>query len=183
MYHFVGADLYLRYVQVFRVALYSGRYGGGKTLLAVATADYFRRKYGYSVYSNIPVSGAVTTLQERQVLILDEAWLEFSEQSTKTLREWFAYTRKRDQIILLTSVLPLAGKFFQLRVQRWFNGMSVGLPFAIYQWFLPSMSARGRRRLDSGLFALFGVRSVWSLYDHTAEPRTLRMWELSNDDQ
>ena len=92
MYHFIGADLYLRYVQVFRVALYVGRYGGGKSLLAVATADHFRRKYNYSIYSNIPVSGAVDYLTEKQVLLLDEAWLEFSEQSSKTLREWFCFT-------------------------------------------------------------------------------------------
>lgn len=171
-YKFLGADLFLRYVTLYRVCVVYGRYGSGKTLLSVAIADTLRASDGYSIYSNIPVAGQVEFMEQKQIRLLDEAWLLFMDNNSKALRAWFAYLRKEDAVVLLPSVLPLAGKFFQLKVFRLFNGLALGLPFFLYRWTLPAVNRRGKSIIDTGIFWLFNPSGVYGLYDHWAMPKT-----------
>lgn len=175
---FVGADLFLEYTRLFRITVIEGRWGGGKTLLAVAIAQYWHKR-GYGIWSNIPVQNAVEERPSSDVvLVLDEAWSEFMALSNSTMQEWFAWLRKKNQIVLLPSVLPLNSRFFQFRVWRVFNGHALGIPLFIYQWSLPARDKRGKLKLDSGYFGLFNPRSVWSMYDHLAQPLTVdRLWK------
>ena len=51
----MGADVFMHATYTFRNVWIGGRYGGGKTLLSVAIADYLANKYKFSTFSNTPV--------------------------------------------------------------------------------------------------------------------------------
>lgn len=181
---FLFAGEFLQYVQLFRIVRFVGRYGGSKTLLSVAIADEFARR-GYDVSGNIHLNpDLLPALQfdraatsKKVVFVLDEAWLVFLESNKSDLKSYFAYTRKRDHIVLLPSVLDLDYKtFWPLWVERWFNGLSFGLPFQIFSYVLRASAlpnVPSKKKWIVGKFAIWRPQQYYAHYNHWEEPKEI----------
>ncbi|HSH04376.1 MAG TPA: hypothetical protein VLL52_17835 [Anaerolineae bacterium] len=177
---FIAADVYLSAVRSFRSVYYDGRYGGGKTLLATATALNLAKNFGYSIYSNIPVHHDnvvdVPTFCEddhcpvprlHAVYLYDEAWGELGAGTkSKQINEYLAYLRKWDIITLLPSVLPLARDAWLVHVERIFCGDALGIPLWVYAW-----KTRGKSVKNSGgRFAIWRPSKYFGTYDTDITP-------------
>jgi hypothetical protein len=137
----------LRYITQFRTVWLAGRYGGGKTALAVElAAQLIEEKFADKVVSNLPlnIGGRETVIKkgeiqdiEDAVLLLDEGWQELEIGSgQKAIKEWLAYLRKQNHYVLLPSVLSLAKEVSRYTIERRFNLLQLGIPYWIYQWRL-----------------------------------------------
>jgi hypothetical protein len=136
-------------VKTFRIVHFSGRYGSGKTALAYRIA-YELLESGFSRYllSNCNdvwrEDPADVVLREGRFLdccvILDEAGL-FMENSRQA-KQFVAFMRKMNVVLLLPSVDPPPGRVRFLQVQRQFNLMALGLPLWLYTARLNTGMAR-----------------------------------------
>lgn len=107
----IGGGNVLPIVGDYRLVWISGRYGGGKTLLAMEIAESFLKR-GYRLLTNIPCAWAddwdSVQLQDdgrlRAVVIMDEAGLVL--KYTEQLEAMCAYSRKMDCIYLFPSFMP-----------------------------------------------------------------------------
>jgi hypothetical protein len=193
---FLGAQVFLQNIHSFRTCQFDGRFGGGKTLIAVAIARYMQQTYGYSIYSNIDITldGVVQSLpvcdckkclrsyrkmrdahaqyvpQNHTCIVYDEAWLSFGQGApSKQMQAYLAYIRKFDLIMLMPSVAPLAKTAAQLYCERTFNAGVFGIPLWIYQW-----GVKGKSVKDSGgKFALWRPSQMFGTYDTFAQPDIL----------
>jgi hypothetical protein len=137
----------LRYITQFRTVWLAGRYGGGKTALAVELATQLvEEKFADKIVSNLPlnVGGRLTVIKKGDiadikdaVLLLDEGWQELEiGSSQKAVKEWLAYLRKQNHYVLLPSVLSLAKEVSRYTIERRYNLLQLGLPYWVYQWRL-----------------------------------------------
>jgi len=173
-------DSVLRYLTLFRTCWISGRYGGGKTALAIwLSLELVKRGYADKIVTNTELtfmqpSDTIRADQCHEVqdcaVILDEAWLLLPQgASNKQSQEWLAYLRKNNQHILLPSVLPLARQVSNFIVERWFNGLAVGLPLWGYSYQLKAAGI-GKQKAEMASFYWYRPSRVFKLYDHTARP-------------
>lgn len=173
------------YASLFRTCWIDGRYGGGKTLLAIALAERLIASGTASgIVSNTPLMlpGAaepaifdefseVTETVENAVIIYDEAWQDLGMgASPGAVRQYMAYLRKQNLILLMPSVLPLSRQVRVLRVWREFNGLPFGLPFWIYRYKIEGTPVAGRKRDKWDVFWLWNPRRLFKYYDHLARP-------------
>lgn len=168
---------FVRMLRMYRFLWIGGRFGGGKTTLALALADRLiaQRSQRY-VASNLPLYvdapfritrdiGEVTKLEDT-VILMDESGMILDQgASPKSLKAWFAYLRKSNQVILLASVLPVARFATQFRCQRVFNGSQMGIPGWLYKWHLGIGDTK-----DSGWFIWWLPSRVFGLYDTDYRP-------------
>jgi len=131
------------YTLLYRSVYFQGRYGSGKTALAVYLAVRLAEKYGYKIISNIEIKhpSVITTPRpsdfEHSVVLLDEAGdvLDAYEFKSELIR-YFKYLRHRDLVILLPSVDEVHKRLRKLIVERVFNLEAVsGIPIWFYQWW------------------------------------------------
>lgn len=167
---------FLRLVRQIRYCWICGRYGGGKTTLALMLADMLV-KGGHVKYvvSNTPLmvdAPMQSTFDERSlteiqdaVIVLDEAGVFLEDGNKRMLRQWFAYLRHRNQIILMPSVMPVVRYASMLRCQRMFNGLQMGVPVWIYRWELRLLAAA-----DKGYFGWWNPAQVFGLFDTEYDP-------------
>jgi len=156
-----------------------GRYGGGKSLAAVwAAVQLVNMGKVAGIISNIPLNVGVPGLpvDERYVrdarnvaIIIDEAWVLMATGLWKESRDWFAFLRKRNQFLLLPSVLPLTGITRTFRAERKWAGSQLGIDMWWYNWTIDSgeLSAKGTQR---GSFFIRGPSRIYPLYNHGDEP-------------
>lgn len=145
----VNAAPLLGLVKTFRIVHFSGRYGSGKTALAYRLA-YELLESGFSRYllSNCNdvwrEDTADVVLRDGRFLdccvILDEAGL-FMENSRQA-KQFVAFMRKMNVVLLLPSVDPPPGRVRFLQVQRQFNLMALGIPLWLYTARLNTGMAR-----------------------------------------
>lgn len=181
---FLGGDLYFSYVKMYRSMWMGGRYGGGKTALAVATARELVRRHGYRhVVSNIPVSFAANwdwegrkwrgfdAVEPREVdgfprldtvVVLDEGGL-FLETKRK-VREFVAFLRKLNVVLLLPSVEEPHARLRKVLVERQFNFFRFGVPMWMYR-----VRTKGHLYRDEFSF-LWWRPDVFDQYDTDAVP-------------
>jgi hypothetical protein len=173
-------DTVIRYLTLFRTCWISGRYGGGKTALSIWLAlQLVERGYANKIVTNTELTFAVPvdTLRAGQVhdiedcaVILDEAWLLLPRgASNKQAQEWLAYLRKNNQHVILPSVLPLAQQVSNFIVERWFNGLALGVPLWGYSYQLRSAGI-GKKQTEVGSLYWWRPSQVFELYDHKARP-------------
>ena len=160
-------DMFLAY----RVCWLMGRYGAGKTSLAVImAAKLLAEKRVSKVISNIPLSFSTPIdteiitpiLAEKKVMIdtgilLDEAWIYLEDR--QSVMEYAGFVRKFNHFLLLPSVFPIHPRLSFFYVQRIFNGYTLGLPFWVYKW---SISNRGVK--ENGTFAIQYPTAVFGHY-------------------
>ena len=122
---------YFGCVRLYRSVYFSGRYGSGKTALAVATARYFQRR-GYKFISNIPVWDSRRLFRrdediKKSVILLDEAAevLDAYDSKSKKLLEAFRYLRHNDVIVLLPCVDLVQKRMRKMVVRRIFDASPI----------------------------------------------------------
>lgn len=156
----------------YRIVWLSGRFGGGKTLLAFVIAYLLLNKYGLrylfsnclSVWNDDP-----NTMKLREgrlcdaALVLDEAG-EFLE-SPSDVKSWVSFFRKTNLILLLPSVRPPHHSVRFLTVQRILNLKVIGLPIWIYRWDLDSGA-----NTEYGYFTLLFPERMFGVYDTDGFP-------------
>lgn len=167
---------FVRILRMIRYCWICGRYGGGKTTLALMLSDILvRSKVSRYVISNTPLAVDVpfeTTFDERSlgdvhdsVIILDEAGIFLEDGNKKLLKQWFAFLRHHNQIVLMPSVMPVVRYASMLRCQRMFNGLQLGIPTWLYRWELRMLAAS-----DKGWFFWWNPASVFGLVDTNYDP-------------
>lgn len=169
----------LHYVTLFRTLWLSGRYGGGKTALAVHLAFMLcKNDYAENIVSNIELAGTPTAILTRDQLfdlrdcamVLDESWLMLGQgTSNSKVQEWLAYLRKSNLYMLLPSVMPLAKQVSHLVVERELSLMPLGLPLWIYRWRLTT-GGTTKRAQQLGRVYWYKPASVFNLYNHEDRP-------------
>jgi len=100
-------------------------------------------------------------------VIFDEAWSVVGSATgtqRKALRALMAYLRKRNLVMLMPSVLPLHSSVSFFDVQRVWNLIPFGLPYAIFAWNVVQ-----RRVREKGYF-LLRCPLYFGSYDTFAEP-------------
>lgn len=154
---------FLRNVSFFRTLWLGGRYGGGKTSLAVLLADWLvSAGYAESVVCNFPCvlgtdANHLKVIRDA-VIILDEAWMFL--ESWESVKQYAAFLRKQNLILLMPSVFPPHPKLRSLVCQRVFNGYGAGLPFWLFEYRLVAGFVR-----DKGRFVFLSPDAVFGLYD------------------
>lgn len=164
--------LFFDFIRMFRVCWFCGRYGGGKTLLAVATADWLlRHDYCSRIACNIPLAlpglhlenesepADVRRMQDVAV-VYDEAWLEMQAGSDrKVLSDWLAFVRHRNQFLLFPSVLTIKRQMSFLKVQRILNLLPLGINLWAYSIHLSAGELK-----ETGRFT-FAPKRYFGTYD------------------
>lgn len=150
----------------YRIAWLSGRFGAGKTAMAVAMAEYLANKYGYRVYSNFPLvfdefdTGIKGEKVLKAVFIIDEAGLEIVARLNTLAERMIAYTRKMDIVILLPSFIPPSARIRFLQYYPVINLTSAGVPLAIYGWRVNLANFKA-----SGSFLVFNPKEYYMMYN------------------
>lgn len=163
------------YVKTFRTIWLAGRFGGGKTSLAVALALSLVRDGSCKfIASNVALTvGELVRKADAQeirdvrdcAILLDEAWSVLGTGFDKNARDWLAYLRKRNQYLLMPSVLPLARCVRTLTVERRFNGLIFGLPVWAYRWRLSSGTGD-----EKGTYLWWRPKRIFGAFDTLGEP-------------
>ena len=166
----VGAAVFLQTLRNYRFLWLGGRFGGGKTSLAVFLS-YFILRMGWAdfVVSNIPIAWGVPPVLYRRytpddaVLLLDEGglFMKFSGDFERV----GAFMRKLNMYALLPSVIPPAGIFRMFQVQRVINFYTIGIPMWWYQWRLSIGAVT-----SNGSFGWLYPSAVFGYFDTLATP-------------
>ncbi len=168
-----------RYCGLFRVVWLSGRYGGGKTSLALHLADRLVAAGDVQfVACNFPlrVGRVVAEYESFQdmvdntsdvCIIYDEGWQDLGVgASPKAIRQYLAYLRKRSSILLIPSVLPLSRSVAAVRVVRKLNALIFGLPLWWYEFSVDC----GIKKPETGNYFWWRPQRVWGWYDNRSLP-------------
>lgn len=168
--------LAIHYITIMRRCWLCGRPGGGKSALSVEIAlRLIEGAFARSIVSNMALAlpGWTCVITDSvgardvadSVIILDEGWQELSTGVHGGLiRAWLAVLRKKNQYILLPSVMPITRDAAVFKVERVINGLVLGVPAWVYRF-----SLAGSYR-DRGHFIWWHPSKVFSMYDHMAVP-------------
>lgn len=157
---FIGGQLFWDTFTAFRICWLRGRFGGGKTALAVLmSARLLAEKRVKQVVSNMPVTFAVSPVAplEESAILLDESWVYL--ETRKDVYDYAAFVRKFNHYLLLPSVFPVHNRLAFFFVQRVFNGYTVGLPVWFYRWGLRDKDVK-----EYGYFGLWHPKAVYFHY-------------------
>lgn len=173
----------LKYTWLYRMIWIRGRFGGGKTALAVSIAQWLcAAGYARFIASNIKLEvgkevHSTSAAQLRRydcngpifkdtVILMDESWLHLGKgTSRKQVVDWLAFMRKGNNFLIMPSVLPLISDVTTLQAERVFNGMVIGLPVWMYRWQLGDYRKGGDRgvhwfRNPSSVFGLYSTKEI-----------------------
>jgi hypothetical protein len=167
---FLFGDLFWSMFLAYRVCWLMGRYGAGKTSLAVIMAAKLlaESRVDY-VVSNIPLSFS-TPVEGKFIptppdgekiknagILLDEAWIYI--ENRQSVVDYAAFVRKQNHFLLLPSVFPVHARLSYFYVQRVFNAYTLGIPAWVYQWNINNKGIKER-----GHFAVYNPISVFGHY-------------------
>lgn len=171
---FVAASEFLINFLSWRTLWIAGRLGGGKTLLAIALADWLiRHGHATGLIANFPHALKMHNWREAHedglrrgirgaVVIFDEAWQLLDRRTfMNNDRSYGAYARKLETFWILPSVIPIDTRLSLLRVRReWAISTPAG-GLWVYQWLL----ATGDGPPAGGRFGLFRPERYFGMYD------------------
>lgn len=156
----IGGSLFWQTFLGFRVCWLRGRYGGGKTALAVVMlAKLLAERHVEKVVSNIPMTFSLPPSMPllNAGILLDEAWIYL--EGRRDVYDYAAFVRKFNHYLLLPSVFPVHNRLSFFFVQRVFNAYTLGLPFWVYEWGI-----RDKVVKEKGYFVLWRPSSVFGHY-------------------
>jgi hypothetical protein len=170
----------LRYAELFRVVWIGGRYGGGKTSLAVQLAvDLVQAGAVGRIAANLHLSppwrvcseyacfSDLMQAEEGLAIVFDESWSELGLGAPPgKVKEYLAFLRKKRSVLLLPSVIPLSRSVRVCQVRRVFNGFAFGIPL----WLYSVQTDIGGRRPESYRHWWWYPDRSWGLYDHREFP-------------
>lgn len=163
---FVGGQLFWDMFLAYRVAWIMGRYGAGKTSLAVIMAGrLLAEKRVENIVSNIPIDFSTSLSPDTPVynnlenagLLLDEAWIYLDNR--QSVLDYAAFIRKFNHFLLLPSVFPIHPRLSYFFVQRVFNAYTIGFPFWVYKWNINNKGIK-----EHGYFAIQYPTAVFGHY-------------------
>lgn len=136
----VNAAGVLGLMKTFRVVHVAGRFGGGKTAVAFRLAyELYQQGFVRHIVSNVqsvwgddPASIVLRDgIAADTAVILDEGgmFLDYGYDA----KQWLAYLRKLNIVLIIPSVIPPAHKLKFMQVKRVFNAETVGLPMWVYR--------------------------------------------------
>jgi len=158
---FFNASEFLNMLSAFRIVWLSGRFGGGKTSLAVILGAWLLANGKVdTVVSNFETSISTPPAFPlyNSAILLDESWIYLDDRSSVTT--YAAFVRKFNHYLILPSVWPPHNRFTFLSVQRVFNAYVVGVPAWVYRWQLGMRSVK-----EKGYFAVFNPSAIFGHYD------------------
>lgn len=152
LFDYLYPDNPIIYALGYRVVAFIGRYGSGKSLSAVALVhSLLNGNYGFrSIIANMPLSIPGFNLvrkyndrpsewPESSVILIDEAWQHlFLDATPNQIKSFLAYLRKNNNVLLLTSVLPLSRRISGVTIMRHYNLQVVGINLWVMSINLPS---------------------------------------------
>ena len=159
---FIWADEFLSMLVVYRALWIKGRFGGGKTSLAVILAAWLMntRNVVKSV-ANFPnvLSSDIDpySLLYDVSILMDETHAFIGDR--KGVDRYAKYLRKTNYFLLMPSVMPPHIKLCFFTVQRIFNGYRYGIPIWVYNWALKSGATS-----EKGYFAIWRPHLAFGSY-------------------
>lgn len=158
---FVGGSDFWNMLLAYRIVWIHGRYGAGKTSLAVMIAARLMAE-GYidQCWSNMPMtfsSKPGSGSYDHVGIVLDEAWLYL--ETRRDVRDYAAFVRKFEHYLILPGIFPIHARLNFLRVQRIFNGYVVGFPAWFYRWRLKYADIK-----ETGTFFIMNPTSIFGHY-------------------
>lgn len=186
-------DPLIKHLMIFRSCHFAGYYGAGKSALSVECAirlvvdGHVKR-----IVSNIPLafesSGTVDVANlidvEDSAIIMDEAWNFLSAGEFKRAKEFLAYPRHQNQVLLFPSVTNLTSYVQWLQVRRVWSGLKVGIPCWLYRMDIEPKDFKGKKppRGRRHYIYWWNPQSVFGLYTHTyrenkLNPRLFHVYE------
>jgi hypothetical protein len=165
----IGAETVLHSINTFRSVWVRGRYGGGKTFISFLLAEHLQVRFGYSVFSNVENVFQVgdSVADNHAVVVYDEAWITLGlGASPAQIKRYLAFLRKKDYVLIMPSVLPIAKGGWLLWIERRFNFGPVGLPLWVYHWGISGKSSKE----SGGIFYVWMPQKHFGMYDTLAQP-------------
>lgn len=157
---FLGHSTFWGMLTNFRVVWIRGRYGGGKTALAMMLgAKLLADGYCERVVSNIKCSfgSPASELHKPSAIILDEAWMYV--ETRQDVHEYAGFVRHLSHYLLLPSVFSVHSRLSMFTVQRVFNAYSLGLPLWLYRWNLRDKDVK-----ENGYFGVWRPSVIFNHY-------------------
>lgn len=154
---------FVELLHAYRLLWVRGRYGAGKTAVAFKLAEYFLRREGYRLITNVPSiwSDGRPALEDsgmlHAVVIMDEAGLGLKVKSQ--LEAMAAYARKMDCIYIFPSFFPPVRAAQVVTVQPAFQFTPIGLPLVVYEYRVSLGSFK-----DRGWFWWWFPAETWGIY-------------------
>lgn len=173
----VNATPFLAAVEHYRCVHVDGRFGGGKTSLGFAIADYLLSKRGFrylltncrTPWADLPESVVFRKDEDGYpryadcVVLLDEggSFLRFREDA----EDYLKFLRKMNIVILIPSFDEPTRKLRLIVCQRVVTLESVGLPAWVYVW----MVRHGRQNQKATFIYLF-PSEIYGVYHSGSMP-------------
>lgn len=167
----IFADNLLGYLQTYRVLWLRSRYGSGKTALAFRLA-YELKQMGairyiisncHSPWCDNPADVVLVNGQADVCLILDEAGMFMD--SPYEAKQYIAYMRKLNVVMLLASVMSPATIVRFLSVKRRYNLMRLGVPAWVF-----SMRLLDADTEENESFIWWNPAEIFGCYDTAGFP-------------
>ena len=166
---FIFANQFLENIVAWRSAWIGGRLGGGKTLLAIAIADWLiQKKLVDGAWTNFPCGLPAAKTIRRCVFILDESWQFIDSRLSRNMQSVYgAWARKLGSFWLFPSIYPPDNRVRCVTVARTTELLLSPKPMWIYDYHTLSTDKRGNPDVNS--FVLLPQR-YFGMYDTTWIP-------------
>lgn len=175
----IGAERVIELIHTYRLCHIQGRFGAGKTALAVRLfPEFARRNYRMITNSRCVFGENLTDIVMGETgmlglyVMLDEGGVYFNERDEAT--ELISYAAKLDLVYVLPSFEPPHRKLRAVTIQPVKNWRSIGLPLVQYEYRLKSGFAE-----DKGTFFWLFPEEIYGTYSRQFpgdEPSHIMKW-------
>lgn len=168
----MGMENFALAVRNYRVVWIAGRYGGGKTALAFRLAHELMQRFDFryvlsnvrSVWNTNPDKVLLRNgYSVDAVMVLDEGGMFLD--SPQMAKEWLAYLRKLNIVLIVPSVIAPSLLMRRCTVQRTGNLQMFGIPAWRFEWALSNGLVQ-----QKSSFWWYGFSEIFGIYDTLGMP-------------